>query len=125
MRSLGYLLLLAACSSDTSHGPDAGAPLTCDTSIEDYCAENTCDLTFVDALEDNALCPGTLIPCGRYNVVAKNGVDVTTSRYYQGGQLVAIVNRIFPGRYVCLAGPETLDDSACAGPSQTLPICGL
>jgi hypothetical protein len=89
-----------------------------------YCAADGRECTLAGAERDSDLCPATITRCGSTTVIAKNSVDISTLFYYQGGQLVAVVNQRFPGpQYICLAGPERFVVPTCDGPSQNLPVC--
>jgi hypothetical protein len=127
MRICSLLIFLTACTAYASNQPDPSnqpVRLTCTNSVAHYCATNSCNRTLAAAKQDKILCPATLTRCGRYEVVGHSSVDVLTRWYYQAGQLVAITSRIFPGHYVCLAGPTTFVAPPCAGPAHTLPACG-
>ncbi|HEX8112383.1 MAG TPA: hypothetical protein VF516_31855 [Kofleriaceae bacterium] len=74
--------------------------------------------------QDSGLCPATITACGDITVVSQSRGDAATLWYHQGGQLVAIVNQLSPGRYMCLAGPDVFVLPACTPSSQSLPACG-
>jgi hypothetical protein len=132
MRTPGFLVLLAACSSSASSNtpdaatspPDGTIGLTCSTSIAEYCNANSCDQTLAAAQQDKDLCPASQNTCGTFEVITKGRLDTATIYYYQGGQLVAIDNLLLPGHHVCAAGPATFVEPSCGNTGQTLPACG-
>jgi hypothetical protein len=140
MRSLSFLVVLAACSSNASSGspsadaattapdaattvPDGGTGLTCATTIAAYCNANACDQLLTAAEQDKALCPASLTMCGGYDVIVKGGLDTSTTYYYQAGQLVAIDHLLLPNHHTCAAGPATFQEPSCSPSGQTLPAC--
>ncbi|HEX3760019.1 MAG TPA: hypothetical protein VHW23_14990 [Kofleriaceae bacterium] len=99
--------------------------MACRTAVADYCAGAPCDRTLAAAEQNHNLCPATITACGDFTVAAQNKVDTSTLWYYEGGQLVAVVNQLVPGpRYVCLSGPDVFVIPPCTLSSQSLPACG-
>jgi hypothetical protein len=124
------LASLLACSSgspDTSATVDSNletTPLTCSSSVADFCATAPCDRDLAVAKQDPSLCPASLIHCGDYDVILKGSADTATNYYYQGDQLVAVEHIVFPSQFDCLAGPAMFNAPECATTNQPLPACG-
>jgi len=129
MRSFSLVILLAACSSSSpSTGDDEPViettQMICTTSVQDYCAANSCSQTFSLAEQDKRLCPATEMVCGDFSIVMKSGTSTVTNFFYQGGQLVAVELTGAPTRHDCLAGPASFTAQHCASVvGQKTPAC--
>lgn len=125
----GLVILWAACSSsspgssDATTSSDGSAPLTCATTVAEYCAAGGCDLTLAEAEDDMRLCPASLAVCGDSTVITQTGIDSSTSLYYLSDQLVAIAHTVAPRPPSCLAGPPTFFPPSCTSGSLPLPAC--
>ncbi len=130
MRILACVVLLACFSCSHTPAPPPSPPpgppvrVACRTDVADYCAANACDQTLSTMEQDSSLCPATITACSDITMVSQNRSDASTLWYQQGGQLVAIVNQLAPGQYMCLAGPAVFVIPQCTPSSQRLPACG-
>jgi hypothetical protein len=103
---VSLLLGLLGCGNG-SHSSDghSGSPLTCDSSVDVYCAgihEVQCSWS----AEIGSPACQSVATCGGYLVANQHGVDTGTYSYYDQttGQLLAVTAYGVPGRLTCAAG---------------------
>lgn len=129
MRTLGFVLFLAACSSGSENtGPADSAAvelisMSCNSGVSDYCKTTACDDTLTAAEKNAALCPASEIACGGFTVVLRVESGTPTTYYYQSGALVAVAHPSQPGGAACLGGPTAFSAPKCATAGRSLPAC--
>jgi hypothetical protein len=129
MRTLGFVIFLAACSSGSENtGPADSAAvelisMSCSTGVTDFCKTTACDQNLADAEKNAALCPASEITCGGYTVVLRVEGGVPTTYYYQAGALVAVAHPSQPGGAACLGGPAAFSAPKCVTAGRSLPVC--